>query len=268
MIDYCARYGLETNPFLNNSKEITVETAEYKEALYRLRQLEKTKGFGVLTGSPGRGKTTTLRKWSDSLNPSLYKVVYTNFTTLTVNEFCRELVMTLGMQPSHRKNMNFRLIRDEVTRQVLEKRKTPVIIIDEANAMQSSALTDLQLIFNFEMDSRDRAIVILAGLPKLNAMLRLNSHEPLAQRVIMNYNLEGLSKIEGKAYIEQKLSGAGCHQQVFEDAAVEAVLNASDGTPRLINKLCNAALMLGSSLQRATINSDIVLQAINDCELA
>ena len=63
-MDYTARYGLEFNPFLKNSKEVLVETEEYKETLFRLNYLLSTKGFGLLTGSAGRGKTTAIRNWN------------------------------------------------------------------------------------------------------------------------------------------------------------------------------------------------------------
>ena len=92
------------------------------------------------------------------------------------------------------------------------------------------------------MDSRDRAAILLAGLPKLNSTLTLQIHEPLRQRIVMNYNLEGLTKDEGKTYILETLKGAGCNQTIFEDAAIEAILNAADGIPRLINKYCNASM--------------------------
>ena len=92
------------------------------------------------------------------------------------------------------------------------------------------------------MDSRDRAAILLAGLPKLNSTLTLQIHEPLRQRIVMNYNLEGLTKDEGKTYILEKLKGAGCNQTIFEDAAIEAILNAADGTPRLITKYCNDSM--------------------------
>ena len=72
-MDYTARYGLEFNPFLKNSKEVLVETQEYKETIFRLNYLLATKGFGLLTGSAGRGKTTAVRSWASGLNSSLYK---------------------------------------------------------------------------------------------------------------------------------------------------------------------------------------------------
>lgn len=266
MIDYTARYGLEFNPFVKNSKEILVDTKEYKETLFRLDYLAKTKGFGLLTGSPGRGKTTAIRAWSSGLNPSLYKVVYSSFSTLTANDFYRNLAGELGAQPAFRKPDNFRMIQEEISRLALEKRKTPIIIIDEANYMNNAILNDLKILFNFEMDSRDRAAVLLAGLPQLNSTLRLGIHEPFRQRIVMNYNVEGLSKEEGRFYISEKLKGAGCNQPVFEENAMEAVLNAADGIPRMINKLCNASLLIGDSSKVNLINADIVMQAVNDCE--
>lgn len=266
-MDYFTRYGMEFNPFIKNSKEILVNTSEYKETFFRLNYLAKTKGFGLITGSPGRGKTTALRSWAASLNPSLYKVVYSSLSTLTANDFYRNLVTEFGVDPACKKPDNFRIIQEEISRLSLEKRKTPIIIIDEANYINNAILNDLKILFNFEMDSRDRAVIILAGLPKLNSTLSLGIHEPLRQRIVMNYNLDGISKEEGRTYISEKLKGAGCNQTVFDDAAIEAILNAADGTPRMINKYCNACLLIGDSAKADIITADITMQAINDCEL-
>lgn len=266
-MDYTVRYGLEFNPFLKNSREVLVQTQEYKEALFRLGYLAKTRGFGLLTGAPGRGKTTAVRGWCASLNPSLYKVIYSCFSTLTANDFYRSLVTELGAQPSFRKPDNFRTIQGEITRLAVEKRKTPVIVIDEANYINNAILNDLKILFNFEMDSKDRAVVLLTGLPVLNSTLRLGIHEPLRQRIVMNYEIGGLTKEEGRQYISEKLKGAGCIQPVFEESSVEAVLNAADGTARMINKLCNACLLIGSSAGAATITPDIVMKAVGDSEL-
>lgn len=266
-MNYFSRYGLEFNPFIKNSSSILIETKEYNETIFRLNYLAKTKGFGLLTASPGRGKTTAIRAWANSLNPSLYKVVYSSLSTLTVNDFYRNLAHELGAQPAFRKPDNFRIIQEEISRLSIEKRKTPVIIIDEANYINNAVLNDLKILFNFEMDSRDRAVILLAGLPKLNSTLRLGIHEPLYQRLVMNYNLEGLSKEEGRSYIHEKLKGAGCHQTVFEDAAIEAILNAADGTPRIINKLCNASLLISDSNKLDIVTAEMAMQAINDCEL-
>lgn len=266
-MELTARYGMEYNPFLKNSKQVLFEGTEYNEAKLRLDYLAKNKGFGLLTGAAGRGKTTLIRSWAAGLNPSLYKVVYSSLSTVTVNDFYKGLAASLGAQPSFRKVDNFRIIQDEINRYALDKRKTPVIIIDEANYIKNAVLNDLKILFNFEMDSRDRAIVLLAGLPQLNSTLCLSMHEPLRQRIIMNYNLDGFSKEEGRSYIEYKLKKAGCLDSVFDDPAIEAILNASDGTARMINKLCNASLVIGHSQGINRINADIAMQAINECTL-
>lgn len=266
-MELTARYGMEFNPFLKNSKEILFTGEEYKEALFRLNYLAKTKGFGLLTGAPGRGKTTLVRDWSSKLSPSLYKVIYTSLSTVTVNDFYRNLAFSLGAQAAYRKTENFHAIQGEITRLALDKKKTPVIIIDEANYVSNAVLNDLKILFNFEMDSKDRAVILLVGLPQINNTLQLSIHEPLRQRIIMNYNLDGYSKEEGYKYIKKKLDGAGCTQEVFDENAIEAILNAADGTARMISKLCNAALVIGNSKGINVITADTVMQAINDSTL-
>lgn len=263
-MDINARYGLAFNPFLKNSKEILFESSEFRETLFRLDYLAATRGFGLLTGAPGRGKTTAVRNWASRLNPSLFKVVYTSFSTLTVNDFYRNLAHELGSTPAYRKAENFHAIQAEINRLAVEKRKTPVIIIDEVDHISSAVLNDLKMLFNFEMDSRDRAVILLVGLPQISNTLKLTVHEPLRQRIIMNYTIDGYSKEEGREYIFKKLAGAGCNQTVFDESALEAILNAADGTARMISKFCNSSLVIGNSLDQAVINAETVRQAIND----
>lgn len=266
--NYLARMGLEFDPFIKNSKEITIKSTEYNEAMARLGILADIKGFGLLTGEPGRGKTTILRNWAASLNTSMYRVIYSSLSTLTVNDFYREIAIGLGLIPSFRKNDNFRLIQEEITRLALDKRRTPVFILDEANYIKNAILNELKMLFNFEMDSRDRAVVVLAGLPQLGNTLKLSSHEPLRQRLVMTYNLEGLTKEEGRTYIENKVKGAGCQMPVFSENAVEALLNAANGTPRVLNRLCSSAMLIAGNAGLTEVDAESVMKAINECELA
>lgn len=266
-MDYTSRFGLDFNPFLKNNKEVLVETNEYNEIIYRLDLQLETRGFGVITGSPGKGKTTIIRNWASKLNPSRYKVIYSPLSTLTVVEFYKNLAIQLGIEPKARKSDNFKLIQSEIIRSAVEKRITPVIIIDEANYISNSILNDLKILFNFEMDSKDRAVVLLVGLPNLNNTLRLTAHEPLRQRITMNYHLDGLNKEEAKNYIKQKLKGANCHTNIFSEGALEAVVNTANGIPRIINKICNACLLIGNTKELNEINNDVVLMAINEMEL-
>ena len=264
MMDYTARYGLEFNPFIKNAKDLLLETAESAEVRTRLDYLGDTRGFGVLNGEPGRGKTTAARTWAASLSPSLFKISYSSLSSLTVMDFYRQVASGLGAEPRFRKNELFDDIQREVKRCALEKRVTPVIIIDEADMLSHKVLSDLQIMFNFEMDSRDLAVVLLIGQPRLNTTLNQSAHESLRQRVVMNYHMTGISKEEGRKFIIRKLEGAGSRQAVFDANALEAVLNAANGTPRMINKICNRSLMVGASLNQDTIHADTVRKAVED----
>lgn len=266
-MDYFTRYGLEFNPFIKNSKDIFIDTKENKEVSVRLDFLLKTKGFGLITGAPGKGKTTMIRNYTTKLNTSLYKVIYVCLTTLSNSNFFKYLVMALGNEPAFNKQNNFHIVQDEITRLAIEKRKIPIFIIDEANSINSSVLYDLKMLFNFDMDSKDRAVILLIGLPKIIQTLNLTSHEPLKQRIIMNYNFEGLTKEESKIYITTKIKEAGCKNDIFDAQSIEAIINAADGTPRLINKYCNNCFLIGNSLGKDIIDSEIAMKAINESEL-
>jgi len=266
-MNYTARYSLEFNPFIKNSKEILIETSQYKEVRFRLDYLLQTKGFGLITGEPGNGKTTSIRNWANSLNPSAYKIIYLPLSTLTVLETYRQLAMSLGMEPRFRKHENFENIQSAIRRTVIEKKVTPIIIMDEANYLSSQALNDLKILFNFDMDSKDMAVIILSGLPILNNILNMRSNEPLRQRIITSYNIEGLSIEEAKKYIRGKLKAAGCHSEIFSEAALQAICSYASGNPRVLSRICNTCLLIGDQKGASTIDEEVVTEAINEVEL-
>lgn len=264
---YASRYSLEFNPFIKNSKEIIVETDDYKELKYRLDYLLTIKGFGLVTGPPGNGKTTSLRNWAKSLNTAAYKVIYIALTSITPLDYFRQLAMGLGEIPCFRKVDNFKTIQKAIQRLNNEKKITPVFIFDEANYLPSGVLSDLKVLFNFEMDSKDKAVVILSGLPSLINTLNLSVNEPLKQRIVTSYQMEPMSKEEAKKYIDTKLKAAGCRSQIFSEAAIEELINYASGNPRTLNKIINNALLLADSYNCNMIDTDIALKAISESEI-
>jgi len=266
-MNYIGRFNLEFNPFIKNSKETLIETNNYKETKYRLDYLLLTKGFGLITGEPGLGKTSAIRNWANGLNPNVYKVVYLPLSTLNISEFYRQLSESLNGTPCYRKKDNFTEIQTAIRRYSIDKKITPVIILDEANYLPSNTLNDLKIIFNFEMDSKDLAVVILAGLPILNSTLNIRHNEPLKQRIVTSYNLEPLTIEESKKYILSKLKAAGCQIEIFQESGLEAIASYSKGNPRLLSKIANTCLLIGNNLNANTIDEEIVMQAINETEL-
>lgn len=266
-MSYVARFGLEFNPFVKNSQDFIIETSDYKQINQRLNFLMENKGFGVLTGEPGRGKTTAIRHWTKGLSPDRFNVVYTSLSTLTLNEFYKHMAEGFGLEARHRKSDNYKLIQAEINRYHMEKRITPVFLIDEASYINNKILNDLKLLFNFDMDSKDRAIVLLTGNPSLNNTLRLATNEALRQRITMNYKMSSLSKEDGRMYIQSRLHKANCSQTVFDESALEVILNAANGIPRIINKICDMCLIIGNEQKSDIINSDIAMNAANEIEL-
>lgn len=267
-MDIQARFSMTSNPFVKGRKsQAVIDTNELKEVQIRLNYLKDCLGFGLLTGEPGRGKTTAVRKWSEGLNSSQYKVIYTSLSSLTAIEFYRQLASDLGLEPAFRKVENYRNIQERVKQLSVDKRITPVFILDEANYISNSILNDLKMIFNFDMDSKERAIVLLVGLPYLNNTLNLNMHEPLRQRIVMNYHMEALSQEEAIAYINEKLKSVKCNNEVFSQQALHAISSSANGTPRMIDKICNRALLLADSMDKDFIDSDLAMKAINDVQL-
>ena len=265
-MNYLAKFGMEYNPFLK-SKDIKLELSEYKQLLFRLKHLEEIKGIGIITGEPGLGKTTSVRYWCNTLNKSMYKVIYIPHSTLTVMEFYRQLCDEFSLEVSHSKRKNFKAIQDEIQRLVIEKRITPVIILDEANYLSSQILNDLKMLLNFNMDSKDNVILLLIGQKVFLSTLNLKANEALKQRIVMNYNITNLSKDEARYYIDQKLQAAGLNTPIISSEAYNQIINAANGIPRVINQIMDKTLLLLSNYKADEITEQITMEAINEVSI-
>lgn len=260
---YKSFYSLAQTPF---SKDIQSTDAfpstDYQGALNALGYLQKSKGIGLLTGDPGAGKTFTLRSFKETLNPSLYHVVYFPLSTGGVMDFYRGLVYGLGEEPKFRKVDMFRQVQQGIERMAHERKITPVFILDEMHMAKDAFLQDIALLFNFHMDSTNPFILILSGLPHLKTRLTMNHHRPLSQRMIMRYEIQPLSKEEVSSYIQHHLKIAGAKIPIFSEPAIEAIALRSQGWPRVINTLTVNSLLFGSQMKKEQIDEEIVRLAI------
>ena len=265
---YKAYYGLEFNPFDKSlESKHSFKSHDFNQAISRLEYLKDIRGIGLFTGEAGLGKTFSLRHFTTTLNPSLYKVVYITLSTITISEFYRSLCYGLGIEPSFKKIDMFRDIQEAITSLVKDKRMNLIIIIDEAQYLRTEIFNDLKMLFSFDMDSKNYATCILSGQPILNTILSKNIHEPLRQRIVINYNFTGITKDEVKEYIISRLKLAGCHTEIFNASAVEAVYSCSNGSIRKLNNLLEKCLIIGTQHEKEVIDTNIVMEAQNEVEL-
>ena len=257
-------FGLKYNPFeKNNSDLFRFESNDVKELNIRLDHLLSNKGIGLITGRPGLGKTSSVRNYVSKLNKSLYKVVYIPHTTLTEMDLLYLLVREFGYEPKGRKSSNIKTIQQAIIDYSESKKMTPIIIFDEANYLSSSFLNSIKMILNFKMDSCDKFVVILMGLPVIISTLSNAAHEPLRQRIVMNYEFEGFTNSDTLNYITGKIETAGCNSIMFEEGAIQLICNHSQNTPRIIDSIMTYSLLIASQLKSNTITKDIINNAIS-----
>lgn len=259
---YKVFFGLTFDPFTKEvgSKNF-FKSHQFNQALSRLEFLKQHKGFGLITGEPGTGKSSLLRYFKESLNPNLFKCVYIPLSTLTVLDFYRALCDGLGVEPASRKVTIFKQIQESIFNYAINKNITPIIILDEAQFLKNSILDDLRIIFNFQMDSKDPAIILLTGQTNFINQINRSNHEAIRQRIIINYHLEGLNSNEIKDYIISRLSVAGCNEPIFNEDAYEILYSITNGQLRNINSIARMCLISAASESRKTISKEDVFNA-------
>lgn len=254
--------GMKFNPF---TKEIApqhlFQSKDLLELDSRLKYLQTTRGIGLIIGEPGSGKSTALRKYVNELNPALYRPCYFSLSTVTLLEFYHGLAMALGEVPKFKKIALFHQIQHAISALYNERRITPVIILDEIHLASNKVLEDLRLIFNFNMDSLNPFILILAGQPLIRSKLTLNINNPLRQRLAVKHVMQGLGTEELSLYLSSRLELAGVPEQIFLETAINAIYAVSGGLPRVVNQLATTCLLCAYDKRQRTIDEEIVYQA-------
>lgn len=265
---YLSYFGMEFNPF---DKEIDTkyrfETDDFKVMNNRLNYIKDNPGIGLFTGSPGLGKTFIIRNFLKGLNPNLYKVIYISMSSITVLEFYKAIAYELGIEPAFRKIDLFRQIQESIMNYVKNKKQEIIICVDEAQYLKNGIINDLKMLMNFEMDSKNYFTLILIGQPFLNTLFNRGIHEAVRQRITVSYNLLGISKEELKEYIYTRLDISHGNKGIFSDQAIEAIFNSCSGSIRIVNNIITKSLIIASNKSRDTIDTETIMEAVNELAL-
>jgi general secretion pathway protein A len=265
-------YGLTRCPFaLTLDPDLLYSTPQHREALAALfYSIATHKGLLVLTGEVGTGKTTVLRatiqKLASAYRDRLQYALIVN-PHLSSDDLLEFVMTEIGVpQISSSKVQRLLRFHDFL---LASKRtgKISAIIIDEAHRLGPDLLEEIRLWTNFETENSKLVQIILAGQPELNELLNRPNLRQVKQRISLRVCLNPLTAADVQPYIDHRWKKAGGSAAPFTAEAIETLAHLSKGYPRLLNALCDNALLLGFASDERMIGPMLVRQAAQDLDL-
>jgi len=259
---YQEYFGLNSKPFkITPDPRYLFMSDRHKEGLaHLLYGVTDSGGFIQLTGEVGTGKTTLIRALLEQL-PKKVEIALIMHTQISGREFlleiCNEFEVTINGD-------SIIEIVNSLNRYLLEQHangKKVILLVDEAQNLSPEVLEQLRLLTNLETEQEKLLQIILIGQPELRDVLAKNNLRQLSQRVTARYHLHPLSKLETGFYIDHRLRISGATAQIFNKSAKKEVFHLSSGIPRLINIICDRALLGAYSKGSIEISKDLIKQA-------
>jgi general secretion pathway protein A len=265
---YLTFYGLTEKPFNPTpDPRFLYRSPAHREALAQLSYgVQERKGFIVLTGKVGTGKTTLLHALRQRLSAQT-AISFVFNSTLPFDGILEYVLEDLGIAKGLESRAQ-RLIA--LNRFLIDRQRTgenTVLIFDEAQNLDPATLEQIRLLSNFETPTEKLLQILLVGQPELRAKLNLPELQQLKQRIGLRCQIRPLAPEEVRQYIRRRLRIAGSHDLgLFSDAAVDRLTEYSGGIPRVINMVCDHSLVFGYADQKRRIDRPIVNQAIEYLE--
>lgn len=261
-------YGLNLPPFdLAPNPRFLFNSARHREAInHLLYGIRERKGFVQLTGEIGAGKTTLCRALLEQLD-SRFSTALLLTPVLDANELMKAIAAEFGLDAKGMDRLEISaLFNDFLIRQAQAGRES-VLIIDEAQNFSDELLEQVRQLSNVETDERKLLQIVLIGQPELRERLNHPRLRQLRQRITVRYHLTALDRLETRLYIRHRLQLAGANGMPgFTAPALWRVFRYSNGVPRLINALCDKALLAGYVKQSDRISYGMVGRAMRELE--
>lgn len=264
---YQSYFGLAEEPFsIAPDPRYLYMSRRHQEALaHLLYGVNAGGGFVLLTGEVGAGKTTVCRCLLEQI-PESCDVAYIFNPKLTVEELLSTICAEFGIEcpPG---NTSVKVYIDRINAYLLAahaRGRHTVLVIDEAQNLSADVLEQLRLLTNLETSQRKLLQIILLGQPELAAMLARTELRQLAQRIIARYHLGPLGKQEVAAYVQHRLAVAGAQRLLFPAALTGKLYRLSGGIPRIINLLCDRALLGTYAQNRERVDRATLKQAARE----
>jgi general secretion pathway protein A len=258
-------YHLREKPFsLAPDPSYLFMAKRHRHALTMLEYvLAEASGFALITGEVGCGKTTVVRHFLERLNRRINVAFITN-THPGMGALLPWIVEALGLELGQMSaNELYRRFARHAKAEFNDGQRI-VVVIDEAQNLGVSGLEELRVLSNMNAGKEMILQTILIGQPELRDLLKLQNLRQFAQRIAIDHHIEALAQDETSRYVQHRLGVAGRAAQLFSAEALDLVHESTGGVPRLVNLICDTALVYGFSEQRPIIDADIVEQVIRD----
>ena len=262
-------YGLLKAPFEMTPDPAFLYLGEtHREGLAMLvYAIQSRKGFVVLTGEVGTGKTTLLHALLAQMDPDLPSAFVFN-PRLEPLDFFRILFDEFGIEESCSTKAEFLLALNHFLIEQLKQNKVPLLIVDEAQNLSPEMLEEIRLLSNLETPSSKLIQIILVGQPELADMLDRDDLRQLRQRIVLRHNLRPFKAEELSHYIEERLRLAGYSGKgIFDKSAQKRILAVTGGIPRLVNVVADGALLAGYSRGLHTLDAKVIDEIAEDLRL-
>jgi len=265
---YLDYYGLSEPPFdITPNPRFLFYSAKHREAYnHLLYGIRERKGFVQLTGEVGAGKTTLCRAMLEQLDANYATALILN-PVMNSQEMVKAIALEYGLPVNGLDRLEIISVINQFLLQQVEAGKETVLIIDEAQDLTDELLEPIRLLSNLETDNRKLLQIVLMGQPELRDRLNNPRLRQLRQRITVRYHLLPLSRHEVNQYVHHRLHLCGGNGiPSFTRAALWRVYHYTQGIPRLVNALCDKALMAGFVQQRGSIDFRLINRAIRELE--
>ena len=267
---YNAFFGITDNPFnLSPDPAFLYRSSQHEEALANLIYgVQSRKGFIVLTGEVGTGKTTMLECLREYLESQYIEFAFLFNSRINPQQFFEMIAYDLDLRCERTSKTEVLFALNNLLIQQMNEGRTTVLIVDEAHNLDWEVLEEIRLLGNLENRKGKLLQIVLAGQPEFDRKLDAPNLRQLKQRIVLRYNLKPFSLEETAEYIDSRLAKVGLSDQsVFPDALVTEIHTRSRGIPRIINGICDNLLLTAFAMESRVCTQKMLDEVSDDMRL-